>query len=556
MTSETKVRNRTNGVHDRPRSGQVAEPSTWLVHDWPLLCSPYFLLRGPSFFAQRVSFGVWLVFAHLLVTTAVGLGAQREQDVTLIEAVKRQDAEAVRLLLNEHVNVNAAQMDGATALHWAVYFDDGDIVRVLVDAGADPTSKNVHGVVPLSLACANANAVMVELLLAAGANANVAVTTGETVLMSCSRTGNAAAVTALLAHGANVNAIESEDDQTALMWAVAQGHADVVGALIAGGADVHRRSRARRLVISRRLQSNLKYGELGRRYGTDADETEVGGYTALLFAARHGDVDSARLLLSVGANVDDASPDGRSALLVATHSGHPALVEFLLGEGANPNAAAAGYTSLHAAVLQGNLEVVEALLARGARPNAQVTEATKVTRNGQVLMIGDHLVGATPFALAAKFAEVEIMQALISFGADGELSLRNGWTPLMLAAGASWRYGVWDRRDRAMAQDLAFQAEHQDEMGTLAAVRLAMESSSEVDARDENGNTALHHTVDKGFNSVIEFLVERGADVNTSNVRGETPLAVVKRRRRGNIEVASGTEDLLRSLGAQEPHSR
>ena len=495
-----------------------------------------------------------LVVAAILALGSVEARAQ-DADLRLIEAVKREDAGAVRRLLDASADVNAARADGATALHWAAYIDDLETARLLVDAGAGAGAANAHGVVPLSLACTNANAAMVELLLAAGADATATVGTGETVLMSCARTGNAAAVAALLAHGADVNAAESEADQTALMWAVAQRHPAVVGVLLDQGAEVRHRSRVRRFVISRRLQSNLRYGERGRRYGTDAEETDLGGYTALLFAARQGGVDSARLLLAAGANVNATAPDGRSALLVAAHSGHRALVELLLAEGANPNASAAGYTALHAAVLQGDRGMVEALLAAGARPDAQVTEATRVTRNGQVLMIGDHLIGATPFALAAKFAEADIMRALAVAGADGVLPLRNGWTPLMLASGASWRYGVWDRRDRALARDFAFQAEHADEQGTLDAVRAALESGGEANAVDGTGNTALHYIVDKGFDRVVELLVEHGADLNATNGRGQTPLALVMRPR-GNIEAAPATEALLRALGAEERPAR
>ena len=237
---------------------------------------------------------------------------------------------------------------------------------------------------------------------------------------------------------------------------------------------------------------------------------------------------------------------------LAAHGGHRPLVEFLLAEGANPNAAAAGYTALHAAVLQGDLAMTEALLAAGARPDAQVTVATRVTRNGQVLMIGDHLLGATPFALAAKFAEADIMRGLLAAGADGILPLRNGWTPLMLASGASWRYGVWDRRDRALARDFAFQAEHGDEDGTLDAVQVALEAGADVTAVDETGNTALHYVADKGFPRVVELLAERGAGLNAANYRGQTPLAIVMRGR-GNREAAPVTEALLRSLGAEDP---
>lgn len=492
-----------------------------------------------------LSAAVWLLAA------GVSLAPAQTADGGLVRAVRLQDGEAVGRLLEASVDVNAAQADGATALHWAAHLDDLETARLLVEAGADAAGANALGVVPLSLACTNANAAMVDLLLAAGADPSAAVGTGETALMSCARTGNAEAVAALLAAGAGVNAAESEENQTALMWAVAQRHPDVVQVLLDHGAEVHRRSSVRRFVISRRLQSNLRYGERGRRYGTDAEETDLGGYTALLFAARHGGVDSARLLLAAGANVNDTAPDGRSALLLAAHSGHRAFVRFLLAEGANPNAASAGYTALHAGVLQGDLAMVDALLAAGARPDAQVIEATRVTRNGQVLMIGDHLLGATPFALAAKFAEADIMRALLAAGADGVLPLRNGWTPLMLASGASWRYGVWDRRDRALHRDFAFQAEHADEEGTLAAVRVALEAGADVNAVDETGNTALHFVVDKGFDRVVELLVEYGVDLNAANQRGHTPLALVLRRR-GNREAAPATEALLRALGAEE----
>ena len=472
-------------------------------------------------------------------------------ELRLVDAARAGDAARVVALIADEVDVNATQADGATALHWAVYRDDLDTTRHLIGAGADVAVSNDHGVTPLALACENANAEMVGTLLAAGADATAAVASGETVLMGCARTGIVAGVRALLAAGAEVNARESSERQTALMWAVANRHPAVVRVLIEQGADVHARSRVRRLVISRRLQSELKYGELGRSYGTDAEETEVGGFTPLLFAARHGDVESARLLLAAGANVDETAPDGRSALLVATHGDHGSFATFLLEQGANPNAAAVGYAPLHAAVMTGDRDVVEALLARGARPSAQVTEATKVTRNGQVLMLNEQLLGATPFALAAKYTEVEIMRVLAAAGADAALPLKNGWTPLMLAASASWRYGVWDRRDRVLPRELATEAELVDEAGTLAAVQTAIELGDDVNAVDEDGNTALHHVVDKGFDRVVEVLVASGANIDATNRRGLTPLAIVERARTGNTEAAPGTAERLRALGAR-----
>ena len=496
---------------------------------------------------------VGLAAGGLLFTSAAA--SAQSPDLRLIDAVKRQQAAVVAALLDavggpDGIDVNTSQPDGATALHWAAYHDDLETAHRLADAGADAAAANDLGVTPLALACGNGSPGMVRLLLAAGADPAAAVETGETVLMTCARTGNAEAVRRLVDAGADVSARESLEQQTALMWAVAQGHAEAVQLLIDGGADVGARSRARRLVISRRLQSELRYGELGRSYGTDAEETQVGGFTPLLFAARHGDVAVARRLLDAGADVNDTAPDGAGALVVAAHSGHRELVLALLERGANPNASAAGYTALHAAVLTGDLAVVEALLASGASANAQVTLATKVTRNGQVLMLGEHLLGATPVALAAKFTEVDIMQALAGAGADVRLPLKNGWTPLMLAAGAGWRYAVWDRRERTLHKTPAFQAQMYDEAGTRDAVRFLLDRGAHVNAVDEDGNTALHYVVDKGFDSVVELLVGHGADLDIVNRRGQTPYAIVARGRTGNVEAAPATGRLLESLGS------
>ena len=490
-----------------------------------------------------------------LVLAVAGASAQ-SPGLRLIDAVERQQAPAVAALLDaaggsDETDVNAARPDGATALHWAAYHDDLETARRLTVAGADAGAANDLGVTPLALACENGSAGMVRLLLAAGADPNAAVETGETVLMTCARTGNVEAVRRLVDAGAGVNARESLEQQTALMWAAAQRHPEVVQLLIDHGADVGARSRVRRLVISRRLQSELRYGELGRSYGTDAEETQVGGFTPLLFAARHGDVAVAHRLLDAGAWVNDTAPDGASALVVAAHGGHRDLVFTLLERGANPNASAAGYTALHAAVLTGDLAVVEALLARGASPNAQVTLATKVTRNGQVLMLGEHLLGATPLALAAKFTETDIMRTLAGAGADVRLSLKNGQTPLMLAAGAGWRYAVWDRRERTLHKTPAFQAQMYDEAGTRDAMRFLLDRGASVNAVDEDGNTALHYVVDKGFDGVVELLVGHGADLDVVNRRGQTPYAIVARGRTGNIEAAPATVRLLESLGTR-----
>jgi len=493
----------------------------------------------------------WLpAVVGIVAVSGAGLQAASD-DLRLVEAVKAQRWEALPSLLAE-TDVNAAQGDGATALHWAVHWDEHETAELLIQAGAHVDAANDYEVTPLWLACANASGTMVERLLAAGADARATLASGETALMACARTGSVDAVEALLSRGVEVNARDASESQTALMWATAQRHPAVVRLLLEHGADPNARSRVRREVISRRLQADLRYGERSRSLGSDAEETDVGGFTPLLFAARVGDIESAGLLLAAGADVNDTGPDGASALVVATHSGHGTLARFLLDRGASPNAAIVGYTALHAAVLQGDLEVVQALLDHGASPNAQITQGTRVARNGQVLYLGEHLLGATPFALAAKFIEVEIMRALLDAGADAALPLKNGWTPVSLAAGAGWRYGTWDRRDRALIRLPAAQRELYDERRTLEAVKIAAEAGSDVNAMDEDGNTALHYVVDKGFPSVVAFLTERGADVNVENRRGQTPLTRFARRRpEVSAEATQATGDLLHGLGAR-----
>src|SRR5205823_5420942 len=278
----------------------------------------------------------------VLVMTSSAITAAATADLRLIEAVKNRDVESVRALLQERparIDVNAAQGDGATALHWAAHRDDLAIADLLIRAGARANVANDLGATPLHLACTNRSAPMVERLLAAGADARAKLLNGETALMTCARTGDARAVKALLVHGADVNAKESAHDQTALMWAAAQRHPDVVQLLVETGADIRARSRTYPQTV---------VGVQTQRAGREKLNYTVlrGGSTPLLFAARVGDKASARVLLAAGADANDALPDGTSALVLAAHSGHGDVAALLLDKGADPNACAAGYTAL------------------------------------------------------------------------------------------------------------------------------------------------------------------------------------------------------------------
>jgi ankyrin repeat protein len=286
---------------------------------------------------------------------------------------------------------------------------------------------------------------------------------------------------------------------------------------------------------------------------------EEGGFTPLLFASRVGDVVSARLLLAAGADVNDAAPDGASALVVAAHSGHPELTALFLDQGADPNASRAGYTALHVAVLRGDAAMVEALLAHGANPNVPLARGTVIGRQAKLFMIDGALVGATPFFLAAKYADAQSMRLLAKAGADPLLGLKDGSTPLMVAAGmltTGFSRGGGDRQDREMDTAEAEVAFSQDEdlrvvlNSGIEAVKLAVELGADVNAANQNGDTALHSAAHHGFETVIQFLVSQGARLDAKNKGGQTPLMVAESRRNADDKtIATVTADLLRRLG-------
>jgi ankyrin repeat protein len=444
-------------------------------------------------------------------------------DPRLAEAAKQQNREAVRALLAEHVDVNAPLEDGATALQWAAHWDDLDTADLLIRVGASVDAANELGVTPLSLACANGNAAMVGKLVAAGANVNLALPTGETPLMTCARSGSAESVEALLEHAANVNAKENLADQTALMWAVSERHPEVTRVLIAHGADVRAQSRVFGEVMVRddtgaRLVCPPPAGVSAAC--SIADVIQKGGSTPLLFAARSGDLESAKLLVAAGANVNDAAPDGNSVLAVAAYSGNEKLAEFLLDKDASPNAGAGGYTAMHAAVLGGELELVKALLAHGANPNARVTKGTPVRRSAQDHVLPESFVGATPFFLAARFVEPDIMRALAAANVDPALPIKDGTTPLMAAAGIGRKAGE-TRRNTAFAM-----VPPPDDDRALEAAKIAINLGADVNAVNQAGDTALHGAASEGYRDIVQLLVDKGAKLDARNDRGQTPLAM------------------------------
>src|SRR5215471_1982086 len=448
-------------------------------------------------------------------------------DLRLVEAAQAQDRELVRTLVEQRVDVNTPQGDGATALHWSVYWDDSTSTALLIRAGANVNAANELGVTPLALASSGA---MAGMLLDAGANPNLVTSTGESPLMAASRAGRAAIVTALLEHGANVNAKENVRGQTALMWAVSQRHPEVVRTLLQHGADVgvHTRSNPQLVYTGDVSGAGRNPAEWVMR------TLDRGGSTALMFAARQGDLESSKLLLAAGANPNETGPDGMTALVLASYSGHGDVAAFLLSKDASPNAADAGYAALHTAVLRGDVELVKTLLKYGANPNSRMTQGTPITREGEDLVLPTPLVGATAYFLATKFLETDIMRVLAKGGADTSLGLADGTTPLMAAAGVGWG-GEVDRRDAYVLQGTEFH----DADRALETAKLALDLGADANAVNEAGDTALHGAAAKGYDAIVQLLADKGAQLEVKNKRGRTPLASAKK----------STADLLRKLG-------
>ena len=455
-----------------------------------------------------------IVVAALLLGTVTFAHALAEPD--LIAAVRAGDHAEARALIAADADPDAPQGDGATALHWAAHRGDVEAARLLMEAGADVNAANRLGATPLWLAAKNGDVPIVEMLLEAGANPNVTLRMGETPLMSAARSGNLRVVEMLLDRGAAVDAVEYERHQTALMWAAAQQHADVVRLLAARGANVHARSRVWDQLENTAGNTNTS-GNFRKNHG---------GSTALLFAARNGDVETARALVEAGADVNDIAAAGTSALVIAAHSGHGPLGIYLLEQGADPNAAAAGYTALHAATLRSQPELAAALLERGAEVDAIVERGTPGRRFSADFSIRHQAVGANTFWLAARYGELEILRMLAERGADPHVSPTSRWSALKAAMGVP-QISQEDRRNRVDAPDDHMDLIDQERL-TLDLARVILDLGVDVNQADDRGNTALHDAVRTGFASVVDLLAAHGADLDAFNDRGQTPLILAE----------------------------
>ena len=500
----------------------------------------------------------------------------------------RADHAALKQALSENLDVNAPQPDGATALHWAVHRGDTEAVRWLLEAGAVPTVASLAGATPLSLACTAGNAEIVELLLDAGADANEQLRNGETALMMAARAGSVETVQLLLERGADANAAESLRGTTPLMWAVAYEHPNVVELLIERGADVAARSKAvprgRRPYLADTTRSRLEdfkrgVGQAGRSIPVDlgaggnsrpvsdedlfgesaepprspaaptappepqgaapppsdedvdapprnATADQWGGLTPLVFAARQGSIESARLLLAGGADVNQQTEYGWTALLAAIHNRYYRVALFLLENGADPKLTnKGGWSPLYLATDNRNIEggdyptrkadldhlsLINALFARGADVNTRMRSSTETRTIFTHQWL--HEEGATPLLRAAQSGDLPLVKLYLERGADPQLTTEDGTTPLMVAAGIGWVEGVtyeWSREQ------------------TLETVRLLLDLGAPVDAQNLDGQTALMGAAHKGRNDVVELLVERGADLALRDIGSRDTIHVL-----------------------------
>jgi uncharacterized protein len=458
--------------------------------------------RGPLFARLKPSGYA----AFLLLVAAVAAAADRPP---LIDAAKNADAAAVRALVGKHVDVNAAEADGTTALHWASYNDDVESADLLIRAGARVSAATDLGVTPLWTASQNGSEAMVRRLLQAGANPNAALLRGETPVMVAARSGYPAVVEQLIAKGARVDA-RAARGQTALMWAVAQKHPDVVKVLIAHRADVHARSDVWTEVMAVPPHGHLDYNR----------PIPQGGDTALMFAARVGDLVSASLLVAAGAHVDDADAWGVSATTLAAHAGYRDVVEFLLDHGADPNAAKAGFSALHAAIMRRDEKMVSALIAHGADVQAPLESWTPTRRSSKDFHFSPELVGATPLWLAARFGGPAIMRLLLAHGADplfvhhgdrvveakggSGFQHRSDVTTTLMAAVGMGGGEAWLQPERSEREAL-----------TLDAVKLVADLGVDVNVANVDGRTALDAAKALKYESVVRLLVEKGARSGT-----------------------------------------
>jgi len=491
--------------------------------------------------------------AVLAAAVLLAFGAQTPTwAATLLDAAKANDSAAALALVKTKVDVNAEELDGTTALHYAVYHNDVALIESLLKAGAKADVINKYGSTPLVEAAIWGNPTVIEHLLNAGAKADQANADGQTALMTLARTSNVAAAKVLIKHGANVNAAEQWHEQTPLMIAAAESQPTMVKFLLEHGAKVDARSKLNHW--TRMVTAEPR-----------AQMREVGGLTPLLYAARQGCLACAQLLVEHHADVNLPDPEGVTPLIMAITNFHFDVGAYLIGKKANVNTWDWwGRTPLYCAVDLNtiphggrpdqpsldettSLQLIRILLDAGANPNVQLKlfppyRAVGPDRGADLMLT----IGATPLLRAAKAGDVAAVRLLLEHGANPNLPNIQGVTPVMAAAGLG--SNEIDTRGRFKTQpDL------------VGCVDLLVKAGADVNAHDNNGSTALHGAALFGYDDVIKQLVAHNADINAKDKKGMTPLDAAMGRAGGHgrggtsIIVHDATAALIKQFQADSP---
>ena len=600
------------------------------------------------------------VFGVIALGVPGGLSIAIPPASSVADAAMRGDGAAVRALLATGADVNVAQGDGMTALHWAANRGDSSLAVVLLRAKAQLTATTrVGGYTPLHVASQSGATGVVRALLAAKADVRAVTSNGVSSLHLAAVAGVPGTITALIAAGGDVNAKEPSWGQTPLMTAAARGRADAVRALLKAGAEPSvtaktmdimasaaqdRQAKAKRdavLAQLREAQGQTKNANwmpspsqvqaavkasrevevqaattaaiAGAAAATATEEARLaaqggrgldddnpgynqllgpqGGHTALLLAVREGQVAAVEALLDGGANIDQVSEgDHTSPMLMASINGHYDIVMLLIERGGNPNLASdAGAAPLYAVLnkewapmtrtpqpsfqLQQKatcLEVIAALLKAKADPNARLAHSLWYTTYNRD-NLGVDFTGATPFFRAAHATDLAAMKLLLAAGADPMIATikpkprsRRGATAVAaredpsglapIPEGGVGVFAVHAASGVGYGQSFAANEHKHTPDGWMPALRyLVEELKFDVNARDFNGYTPLHHAAARGDNVMIEYLISKGADVMAVARSGQTTVDMAN----GPVQRISPYLDtiaLLEKLGVKNNH--
>ena len=524
-------------------------------------------------------------------------------------AARHSDADLAQALVFAGANLDAVTRRGHhSPLHVAARTGTAAVVTALLEAGSDHRAVSTSGATPLHLAAQAGNAQAVAALLNHGADLNALESTwGQTPLMFASAANRVAAVRVLMERGADLEVTTRVVDLTeadALDRAAARRRQQVLdefrAAAPAHEQDAWRPSASEVQTAIRAAREIQAFPDIAERLGDDGKPAyrgtprsytervgKMGGMTALLHAARQGHAEVAMELVSAGADIDHATGDHTSPLQIATMNGHFDLALRLLARGADPNIATdAGATPLFAALnLQWAprarypqprahdqqdatyLDVMTAMLKAGADPNVRLKKHLWYMSFNHCC--SESVDGATPFWRAAYATDVPAMRLLSGYGADPTIATRvpaprtdrevstepdpSGLPPV--ETGGPAVFPIHAASGVGYGEGFESNAHRHAPDGWLPSIKYLIEElGMDINTRDHNGYTAVHHAASRGDSVAVEYLVAQGADVLVVSRRGQTTADMANGPYQRTLPFPE-TIALLENLGATNNHN-